>query len=179
MVYILGEVNGNNWAPNVGLEMATEDNINFTAEISCEGRNEGYNYFSFTTKLADDADAWNAIAPYRFGAVSEGDFDVTEELLGTEISLENSGDALKIPAGDYELALNYETMKLVITKKATLKDGDVTGDGNIDIEDVSAVINIILEKASVNDYPGNADVNNSGNIDIDDVSVLVNLILAQ
>ena len=180
MVYILGEVNGNSWAPNVGVEMATEDNINFTAEIACEGRNDGYNYFSFTKKLADDADAWDAIAPYRFGAVSEGDFEVTDELLGAEISLENSGDALKIAAGEYTLALNLETMKLVITKKAeALKHGDVTGDGNIDVEDVSAIINIILEKVSADAYPGNADLNNSGNIDIDDVSELVNIILAQ
>ncbi len=178
-LYILGEVNENGWAPNVGLEMATEDNNVYTADVNFDGRNDGFNYFSFTKKLADNADAWDAIAPYRFGAVSEGDFVVTDELLGAEISLENGGDALKIAAGDYTLNVNLETMKLVITKKAAaLKHGDVTGDGNIDVEDVSALVNIILEKVSADAYPGNADLNGSSNVDIDDVSELVNIILA-
>ncbi len=177
MVYILGEVNGNNWAPNVGVEMATEDNVNFTAEIACEGRNDGYNYFSFTKKLADNADDWNAIAPYRFGAVSEDDFEVTDELLGAEISLENNGDALKIAAGDYTLALNLETMKLVITKKAEGKVGDLNLDGLVDVDDLNIMINIILNDGNTEGVLGNPYLNDDNVVDVADINILINLIL--
>ncbi|MBQ7690804.1 MAG: carboxypeptidase regulatory-like domain-containing protein, partial [Muribaculaceae bacterium] len=119
-VYILGEVNGNNWAPNVGVQMTMGDGGPvYFADIECEGRNDGYNYFSFTTELAEDNDqgGWDYIAPYRFGAVSEGDFLVTDEMLGIELSMTyDGGQAYKIPAGKYTLMLNLETMKLVITK---------------------------------------------------------------
>ena len=85
-VYILGEVNGNVWSPSNGVEMTTEDGKIYTAAITTDG-DYSYNYFSFTTKLADPASStpWDDIAPYRFGAVSAGDYNfiVTEELLGT------------------------------------------------------------------------------------------------
>ncbi|MBR6282751.1 MAG: SusF/SusE family outer membrane protein, partial [Muribaculaceae bacterium] len=180
-VYILGELTEQAWAANAGLEMATEDNNIFTAEIDIDGRNEGYNYFSFTTKLADNADDWNAIAPYRFGAVSEGDFDVTEEMLGIELSLTyENGQAYKIPTGKYELTLNLETMKLVITKNApALKVGDVNGDGLVDVADVSMVIDVLLENILPSACAGNPDVNGDGTVDVDDVNALINIILAQ
>ena len=54
-VYILGEVNDNGgWFPNVGTEMATDDYITFTANITTAGENwneelmQGYSYFSFS-----------------------------------------------------------------------------------------------------------------------------------
>ena len=55
--------------------------------------------------------------------------------------------------------------------------GDVNGDGNVDIDDVNALINIILEITDASAYTGNPDVNGSGNVDIDDVNALVNIVL--
>lgn len=115
-LYVLGEVGENSWAPNVGQEMTAGEPGKFTAAITCDGRNDGYNYFSFTEKLAENADDWDAIAPYRYGAVSEGDFWVTDELLGTEISIERGQNAFRIAGGDYNLAVDLNTMKVVITK---------------------------------------------------------------
>lgn len=57
--------------------------------------------------------------------------------------------------------------------------GDVTGDGIVDIEDVNAVINIILKVKTQDDYPGNADLNNDGTIDVDDMNIIINIILSQ
>lgn len=59
----------------------------------------------------------------------------------------------------------------------TLAHGDVNGDGNVDIEDVNALINIILSLKSQSDFPGNANINGQGLIDIEDVNALINLIL--
>ncbi|MBO4870618.1 MAG: SUMF1/EgtB/PvdO family nonheme iron enzyme [Muribaculaceae bacterium] len=55
--------------------------------------------------------------------------------------------------------------------------GDVTGDGKVDVEDVNAAINIILELKSADDYDGNKDLNGDGKMDIEDVNIIINIIL--
>ncbi len=52
--------------------------------------------------------------------------------------------------------------------------GDVNGDGTVDIDDVNAVINIILGATAIDA----ADVNGDGTIDIDDVNTIINIILS-
>ena len=186
-VYILGEVNENGgWFPNVGTEMATEDGEVYTATITTKGENvpegeeTGYSYFSFTTKLAEadyENDGWDEIAAYRFGAVSEGDFLVTEETLDTELALTKENyQAYKIEAGKYNLTLNLTNMTLVISKEAAAT-GDVTGDGKVDVADVNAVINIILKTKTAADYPGNADISGDSKVDVADVNAIINIIL--
>ena len=181
-VYILGEVGENSWAPNVGQQMVYDAGTQlYTAEITCDGRNDGYNYFSFTTELAEynDEGGWAYIVPFRFGAESEGDFDVTDQWLGKELSLTyDNGQAFKIPQGEYNLSLNKEAMKLVITKKGALL-GDVNGDGKVDVTDVNIVVNIILGKDNAANYDGRADLDNSGKVDVSDVNAVVNIILGK
>ncbi len=53
--------------------------------------------------------------------------------------------------------------------------GDVNNDGIVDVEDVNAVINIIL--GDTTDYDGRDDVNGNGVTDIEDVNALINIIL--
>lgn len=55
--------------------------------------------------------------------------------------------------------------------------GDVTGDGKVDVEDVNAVINLILKLNTVADYPGTPDVTGDGKIDVEDVNAIINIIL--
>ena len=55
--------------------------------------------------------------------------------------------------------------------------GDVTGDGKVDVEDVNAVINVILKLNTATDYPGKADVTGDGKIDVEDVNAIINIIL--
>ena len=55
--------------------------------------------------------------------------------------------------------------------------GDVDGNGLVDVDDVNALINIILGNASTIDYAGISDVNQSGLIDVDDVNEVINIIL--
>ena len=57
--------------------------------------------------------------------------------------------------------------------------GDVNGDGKVDIEDVNAAINIILDLKQPTDYTGNADLNGDGKVDIEDVNAIINIILTQ
>ncbi|MBQ7689701.1 MAG: hypothetical protein IJT30_00675 [Muribaculaceae bacterium] len=56
--------------------------------------------------------------------------------------------------------------------------GDVNGSGVVDIDDVNAVINVMLHKATPADFPA-ADVNGDGAVDIDDLNVVINVILGK
>jgi hypothetical protein len=129
-VYILGEVNGNGWATNVGVEMETEDNVIFTKEVTLhnEGRtvdpigDNKYCFFSFATKLMEAADDWNGLAPYRFGAVSEatednpnGDFRFYKNMMNMPLDLTyDNGKAFQVEEGIYTLTVDLENMTLTI-----------------------------------------------------------------
>lgn len=54
--------------------------------------------------------------------------------------------------------------------------GDVNTDGTVDIDDVNAVIGIILGKFNQSDFQGEADVDGNSNIDIDDVNAIIAII---
>lgn len=55
--------------------------------------------------------------------------------------------------------------------------GDVDGSGLVDVDDVNATINIILQANRPSDYAGNADLDNNGLVDVDDVNAIINKIL--
>ena len=58
-------------------------------------------------------------------------------------------------------------------------EGDVTGDGVVDIADVNAVINVILGRTTSGEWPAAGDVTADGRIDIDDVNTLINIMLTK
>ncbi len=185
-VYILGDVNDNGgWFTNKGVKMTrdAENNV-YTATITTTGEayfnpetSTGYSYFSFTKQLAEGADDWNAIAPYRFGAVSEGDFWVTDETLGVDINLVNNGSTFQIPAGEWNFTLSVDNMTLVINK-VEFPRGDVDKSGDVKIADVTALINYLLSgDASLVDLQA-ADCDKSGDVKIGDVTVLINYLLS-
>lgn len=57
--------------------------------------------------------------------------------------------------------------------------GDLNGDGNVDVEDVNLIINLILESTSVEQLVGDPDLDGNGGTDVADVNVLINIILNQ
>ena len=181
-VYILGEVNEQGWAPNAGtpMEYDAENNV-YTATVTLNGRNSGYNYFSFTTRVAenDDQGGWDYILPYRFGAVSDGDFLVTDEMLGIELSMEKNGDAYKTPAGEYKLTVDLANMKLIIEKVTQghgYELGDVNHDHAVNIADVTALIDYLLGSGSACEICAN--VNGDEGINIADVTALIDKLLS-
>ena len=112
-LYILGEVNGNSWAPNVGALMTYDEaNDVYTATVTTAGENEGYSYFSFTTKLADNATDWDGIAGYRYGAQGTEDYTVT---VGTQMPLQRGQTAFKIPAGTWTFTASLTEGYLLVT----------------------------------------------------------------
>lgn len=57
--------------------------------------------------------------------------------------------------------------------------GDVDGNGIVDIDDVNALVNIMLDFKTPGDYNGQADITGDGNCDIDDLNEVINIMLAQ
>lgn len=57
--------------------------------------------------------------------------------------------------------------------------GDVNGDGQVDVVDVSIVINTALESGNATDYPSDADVNGDGVVDVVDVNITINIALGK
>jgi hypothetical protein len=122
-LFILGEVNGNGWDPSKGVEMETEDENIFTAQITTAGENPdendgiGYSYFSFTTKLGENIDDWSSIGGYRIGSVEDG-FPLTEDMYGIDIEMGNFGQgySFKVPAGTYNVTVNLENRIMMIEK---------------------------------------------------------------
>ena len=83
---------------------------------------------------------------------------------------------------DKSLLGNDYTSPVKLDLWTTVSDyprGDVNGDYKVDVEDVNAVINIILEQKTCDDYPGNADIVGGDNkVDIEDVNEIINIILS-
>ena len=57
--------------------------------------------------------------------------------------------------------------------------GDITGDGQVDVSDVNAVINIMLGKAQASSFPGNSDLNDDNKVDVSDVNAVINIMLGK
>ncbi len=73
------------------------------------------------------------------------------------------------PTGDY---FAVDNVKLVT--QAIVVTGDVNGDGNTTIADVSALIDVLLGSSAPT---AGADVNGDGQVSIADVSALIDLLL--
>lgn len=126
-MYILGEVNGMGWAPNMGIAMTTEDKVNYTAEVEATGANldesdgNTYSFFSFTSKLAEGADDWGAISGNRMGAIEDG-YMVSEDMYGMPLMLTKGTNSYKVLSGKkYEIAVNIEdpeAMSVTINEKS-------------------------------------------------------------
>ena len=70
---------------------------------------------------------------------------------------------------------NIEEIEVVVPSVP----GDLNGDGAVDVEDVNAIINLILENITADQLNGNPDVTGDGVTDIADINEIINMILAQ
>ena len=180
-VYILGEVNEQGWAANAGMlmEYDAENNV-YTATVTLDGRGaSGENYFSFTTELAEDNDdgGWAYIAPFRFGAVSDGDFWYDDMYDGQPLGLTyENGQAFRVMGGEYNLTVSLENMTVVIER--TYIRGDVDMDKSVNISDVTALIDYLLSGNADGVSLKAADCDEDSSVNISDVTALIDYLLS-
>ncbi|MBO4871321.1 MAG: dockerin type I repeat-containing protein [Muribaculaceae bacterium] len=102
----------------------------------------------------------------------------------------NTHESYNIPASAFHRGKNvvavyiqqnkdgaYFDCSLEMNPGSSTNKGDVNGDGKVDIEDVNAVINIMLDLKTRDDYPGNADLIEDGKVDVEDMNAIINIIL--
>ena len=91
-----------------------------------------------------------------------------------EFTLTETADVQWLASGDTKNGLDY----IYIVKQPDVLRGDADGSGNVDISDVVAVVNYILNGGATGAFVfENADVDGSGIVDISDVVGVVNIIL--
>ena len=186
-LYILGQVNEQDWAANAGTAMTYDpENKVYTADVNFDGRGESQeNYFSFTTELAmyNDDGSWAYIAPFRIGADSEGDFWYDDMYDGQPLTLVAGETAFRIMYGDYNMTVSLEDMTMTIKRAgAAFIKGDVNKDGNVNVGDVTALISAILagttDVETDNFSPAAANFNGDEVVNVGDVTALINYVLS-
>ncbi len=137
--YIMGEVNGNNWAPNIGQPMKTSDGVHYSAVVECDEEYKENYYFDFTHYLASTGDGWewNNIAQHRLGPLTN-DYPVT---MGNVLFAKDMGKyryPSHISEGQIDFLGRVETEYMGNTKLQPIADFDqsnwvmLTGVANAD-----------------------------------------------
>ena len=119
-IYILGNVEGNNWSTSVGPEMSHQgEGVYAISDVTINGADGGqYGYFSFAEKLGAN---WNAVNDgTRWGPNAENKLVV----LGTaDTGLTNNWaggtQSWKIESGLYNMTLDTKALTLLVTGTPT------------------------------------------------------------
>ena len=166
-IYIVGQAPFGDWQPDAGVEMTYEDGIyTYKATLS------GYVWFVFGTQLEADWDIFNP--NYRIGPTN-GDETVVEGIEhSTQLAGGNNG-AYKFKGEGLEYTITFDETNMKFKVKADVPRGDVNCDTNVNIQDVTALINFLLKNETAT---GTADCNLDGNVNIADVTSLINFLLS-
>lgn len=95
--------------------------------------------------------------------------NISAGLTATPVTF-NTTQSFTVPAGGYKVYYKGEPASHTL-------EGDVNGDGEVNIGDVTALISIILSGTPSSAYDSSADVNGDGEINIGDVTALIAIIL--
>lgn len=117
------------------------------------------------------------------GATATGDLQVTPQSDWTEytVNLTDANGNVSIKFATLSKRAYIDDIKLMSANEDTpILLGDVDNNGEVNITDVTALVNIVLGKDNNEPYVYNhdaADVNEDGEVNITDVTELVNMIL--
>jgi hypothetical protein len=114
------------------------------------------------------------------GATSNN-YLISEPRLGTNLTVVAGENSFKIATGKYNLTLYLSQGILVVekwTEPTPVVRGDVNADGVISIEDVTVLIDYLLDK-TVSINPDNADCDLDGFVGIEDAPILIDYLLSK
>ncbi len=182
-VHIMGEVGIQEWAYDEGTKMEYDpETETYTATVFIAADKT----FGFSTEIDIDGDlgGWNYVNQYRFGPVSNGLFELTEDRLGIQLPLSFDWDYFSdvhvLTAGEYEITVSLEQNYIIIGRISEpphgYVPGDVNHDHNVSIGDVTALIDMLLG-VSEDGCSICADVNGDTNVSIGDVTALIDMLL--
>ena len=108
-----------------------------------------------------------------------------EEYLNFGVTFSGYDGVLHVPQGSLQLYKKAECWKnfyriiddLPPAGGAPDVNGDLNGDGIVDVDDLNLIINIMLEKNG--DDADKADLNGDGVVDVDDLNLIINIMLGK
>ncbi|MBQ4138248.1 MAG: dockerin type I repeat-containing protein [Muribaculaceae bacterium] len=149
-----------------------------TRNYAAEGETYDLELFSFRSRST-----WRATT----GVPSWAHLDMTEDTgseLGYTVHCNVTVDPLPAGTNYREATIHFSypgaMLDYTITQgdnTQTVKPGDANGDGEVNVNDVTVVINYILEKNPTPFVFDNADVNGDGAVTVLDVTAIINMIL--
>ncbi len=178
-IYMVGNTPFGDWNPGRGVEMTDQGNGTYTLTVNIAGTV----WFVF----ADGQDSdWNVFnANYRYGPTGGSEEVSAGNTYTTQKSNNNHSYKFTGSGKEYTFTFNQGNLTFSITEyqepvlpdPTMLEVGDVNGDSEITIADITALINILLGGFANYDTLHRADVNYDGENNIADVTALVNYLL--
>ena len=179
-IYMVGNHPFGDWNPGNGVEMTDMGNGTYTLTTHVSGTV----WFVF----ADGKDSnWTVFnANYRYGPNGNGSQEV---IVGHEYTTQksNNNHSYKFNGEDLEYTFSFNANTLTFSIKEyeeppvpdpfSLRVGDVNGDGEINIADINAIIDILLGGKADLDTSKRADGNYDGEINVADVNIIINYLL--
>ena len=167
-IYIVGQDPFGDWTPDAGVEMTDNGNGIHTYKATLSG----YVWFVFATQLEADWDIFNP--NYRIGP-TDGDKSVEEGVEYTTQMANGNNGAYKFKGNGVEYTITFDENNMKFKIKADVPRGDVDYDTNVNISDVTALIDILLSNQAA---PANADCTLDGKVNISDVTCLIDFLLS-
>ena len=179
-IYMVGSGPFGNWDPANGLEMGEQVPGIYTLTVHVSGTV----WFVFADGLTSDWNDFNT--NHRFGPLGNNSQVVDlNETYSTQKA--NNDHAYRFTGEDEDYTFTFNLNNLTFNIQAyaepdvpdpfSLEVGDVNGDSEINIADVSAVIDILLGGFANYDCRKRADTNHDGEVNIADVSTLIDYLL--
>ena len=178
-IYMVGNTPFGNWNPGNGVEMTNQGNGTYTYTVNVSGTV----WFVF----ADGQDSdWNVFnANYRYGPPNSTQEVAAGNTYTTQKSNNNHSYKFTGNGVDYTFTFNLNNLTFSIAEyqepalpdPSTLSVGDVNGDGEVTIGDVTALIDILLGGFANYDTKKRSDVNYDKETTIADVTTLIDYLL--
>ena len=178
-IYMVGNHPFGDWNPGRGVEMTSRGNGTYSLTVNITGNV----WFVFADGQSSDWNVFNA--NYRYGPTG-GSEEVTVGNTYTTQKSNNNHSYKFIGSGkDYTFTFNENNLTFSVTEyqepvlpdPTNLKVGDVNGDSEVTIADVTALIDILLGGFANYDTRQRADVNFDHEMTIADVTSLINYLL--
>lgn len=149
-----------------------EDNINAVSQSGASGTFIHHNVGRAISSVWGEEISWNG-NNYRYECTFDVDEAWNKENLGIIAFVSEYNPRNPVACGVANTRLLKADLFGDITEGVA---GDVNGDGTVGIDDVNAVINIMLGKA---ENVAAADLNGDGQVGIDDVNGVINIMLGK
>ncbi len=178
-IYMVGNHPFGDWNPGSGVEMTSRGNGTYSLTVNITGNV----WFVFADGQSSDWNVFNA--NYRYGPTGGSEEVTVGNTYTTQKSNNNHSYKFIGNGKDYTFTFNENNLTFsvseyqepVLPDPASLKVGDVNGDSEVTIADVTALIDILLGGFANYDTRQRADVNFDHEMTIADVTSLINYLL--